>query len=111
MVGSGTGRACCQQQGCAVGSKCQLWRAQGTEPAWRAQHRHPLATDPPVPQFLHQQIGWSAVSWVVQVRKEMLRAAGKDQGGWRRFLCVCVKPGGLCLRDGQGEGSIFPGRG
>lgn len=52
MGGSGTRGACCQQQGCAMGSKCQPWGAQGTEPAWRAQrgfplHKHPLAMDPP----------------------------------------------------------------
>lgn len=69
-----------------------------------------------------EAVRWSAAPWAGWVGKKVLGAAGKGlcpreggggglSEGWRRFVHVCVQPGGLCLWDGQGEGSVFPGRG
>lgn len=62
---------------------------------------------------------WSAAPWAMRVGKETLGAAGKGlcpreggggglSRGWRRFVRVCVQPGGLYLRDGQGMSSALP---
>lgn len=66
-----------------------------------------------------QAVWLSVAPWAVRLRKEMLGAAGKGLrpreggggwcwGGWRRSVCLCVQPGGLCLWDGQGMDSAIP---
>lgn len=104
-------------EGLAASTGTVPWGALVWRP-WRGLplHRQPL-TPPLCLSFPTSRVGAGclAVPWAVEAAGKGLCSweggGGGLSGGWRRSVCVCVQPGGLCLWDAQGEGSAFPSRG